>query len=1602
MSKLFVTLTRFGESKWYGRLFARVLLAITLVLISGYFRFVGINWDELHHLHPDERFLTMVATSLSPVDGGWKSYFDSSTSSLNPYNRGFGFFVYGTAPIFLVRYLAEWTNYFGVHLTNWWPASYIELGSGYDQIHLIGRIVSGICDVISGLTLYLIGALLYGRRVGFLASVLYAGTVALVQQAHFFTVDSMANLFVVIAMFFAVRIIKLEGIYNYILLGVVLGAAVASRINLISLIVLMPLATFCKYTNIKTSISVKTLPLLVFAKFILVGIVSLLVFRVLQPYAFVGPSVLDVQLNMQWVDNMFEIRGQMSGDVDFPPNHQWTDRKPLVFPLINMVRWGMGPALGVTAWFGVLLASLQIFRQKSRWVLHIVPVLWSLMYFIWQGTQWVKPIRYFLPVYPTLILLAAWILIEIIDFDPNRYFNKTAFLSNNLFVCARYMIVAGVVVSTLLYAFAFTRIYTRPVTRVSASDWIYQNVPGPFSVVIENENETNVQPLPMPAGFIYENGDSYSIMFTPKINGMISKVKIGHIGDVSNDDESEVFHVALSQVADRDDVLAEATLDADFASNSGRSVNFDFPVYVEKGVKYRLVSKAMDGGPISISGAQLVNESSWDDGLPLRVDGYDGYGGIYVGHNLELYWNDNESKREHIINTLDMGDYIIISSNRQYDSINRLPKRYPLTIAYYDALFSGKLGYEIVAEFASYPNLGNWIMSDQQAEEPFTVYDHPKVYIFKKTPIFSSLSVRTELERVDLNSVVWMTPKQVTQAPNALMLESDILSSQQKGGTWSKMFDRQSLLNTNHVFGVVTWWLLLLLFGWGMFPVTFLAFGSLSDRGYAISRIVSLLIVAWLTWLFASLRWLEFNRGTITAVIGLVVSLSVYIVITHYKKLTNWILENRGYILKIELLWLVLFVLDLFIRRANPDLWHPVYGGEKPMDFSYFNAVIKSTYFPPYDPWFSGGYINYYYFGYVIAAIPTKLLGILPAITYNLLVPTLFAMTGVGAFCVSYNLAVKIGYREKSGIRLSPLLAGYASAVLMVIMGNLGQPETVYKGMSRVIDNNSSELLVDGYQVPGFISGIYEVFANNKTVPIGTGEWYWNATRIIPHPVNESGPITEFPLFTFLYGDLHAHMLALPVTLAALVWSIAVVFGKGKVRSKVASVTHWALGGIVIGSLAATNTWDYPTYMLIGCCAIVWVYIDGRCRANNRMRFADSIGKLCLLVILASLFFLPYATWYGSSYTKLQIWRGSTTPILAYLQVHGLFLFLVVGYLIGETRIGMLSGSGNFFGNRNKFADTSIVSVLLLVIIAGLGLYVSGVVVAPLILGLVVWSISLMMMRGRSAGKRMCLGLTSVALLLTLFVECVRLDGDIGRMNTVFKFYLQVWTLFSVVGGVALAWTIGQTKKWKYGSRIIWYVPFLTLVLISISYTVLAISAKTRDRMAIASPGGLDGMDFMQYASYQDKGKSFALKADHDAISWMQDNVTGSPVIVEAHTPEYRWGSRYTVYTGLPGVVGWNWHQRQQRASTPPNLVTNRVEAINAFYTNDDIDEALTFLDRYSVKYVVVGEYELAYYPFEGLDKLRRMVDMDLLQVAYENDGVVIYEHSTESGTQVN
>lgn len=1572
------TLVRSGGSSVSGAMHA--FFMVVVMAVAAYLRFVGLNWDELQHLHPDERFLTMVETSIYPVENGWREYFDTANSTLNPHNQGYSFFVYGTAPIFAVRYLAQWISDSGLQLTDIGIQSSLAFGSRYDQIHLVGRAVSAFADTLSVLLLYFIGRQLYNRRVGLVAAVLAAISVALIQQSHFFTVDSFANLFVSLGLLFAARALHSKSAVNYACFGLALGVAMASRINTAPLALLIVLAELCRPVVGGSRVTGGL-------RLALAAGLAIAVFRIAQPYAFDGPSFLSIGLNEQWLNNIREIRTQMDGDVDFPPNHQWTDRSALIFPWKNMVFWGMGPALGLAAWTGFGWAGCRLLRRRAGSRQHLLPVVWSGLYFLWQGTQWVKPIRYFLPIYPTLILLGAWALWEVSNIQ--RMKNSSRLLSAASIVI--------VLVATALYAFSFSSIYTRPVTRVAASRWIYENLPGPFSVVIETAGGTIKQPVSMPVGFQYYDNQVNKQTFTAQTSGVITAVEIGHLGEAIPDAGVEIFTVSIQDSAGVNAHPSSATLMANLTSNTGHILPLQPPLSVVQGQSYRLLSQAVEGAPLTISGAQLINESSWDDGLPLRMNGYDAFGGIYVGHNLELYWDDDEGKRERMLDVLRQGDYILISSNRQHSSIPRLPTRYPLTIEYYDALFSGELGFELVTEFESRPALGTWQLSDQAAEEPFTVYDHPRVLIFRKTSNFSIERVRDILWSVDLSKVIWMNPKQATAAPTGLMLTAERAAEQRAGGTWSVMFDSNSVLNRMEWLGALAWWGGLLLLGWLLFPLVFLSLGALPDRGYAVSKIVALLLVGWTAWILSSVRLLPFTRGTIgLAVAGLAV-VSCAFAVHRVGELWRWITTHRRYILVLELVWLALFLVGLLIRWQNPDLWHPAYGGEKPMDFSYFNAVLRSTSFPPFDPWLSGGYINYYYFGYVIAAVPTKLLGITPGIAYNLLLPMLFAMTGTGAFCVVYNLTWRVhgGSLSRKSLHTLPLLGGIAAAALMVLLGNLGQPDTIAKGLEKVAATADEHVLPGMGAASEWATGLYHVALDRQTIPMGNGEWYWNATRIIPHPESEAVPITEFPLFTFLYGDLHAHMLALPLTLLVLAWSLAVVLGARRRADLSEGLLHWGVGGLAIGALGATNTWDLPTYMALGCMAVVWAQF----RRGNSLDYGMLLGavaRVALLMALSALFYRPYAIWYGAGYNAVELWRGSTTPLSAYLKIHGLFLFIIITFMVSETRLWMRFKTGKEFWLMKVLQSTHVIAISVLFLMIAL-LVLAGVQIAPLVLVILAWAIVLILRPQQTMEKQVALGLVIMALLLTVVVELVRLEGDISRMNTVFKFYLQAWTLLSVSAGTLLVSVWRQLPEWRPRNALLWVSGMVLLLLVAASYTLLASSAKMRDRMAPDAPHTLDGMAFMQFAEYHDRGQVIQLTSDYDAIRWMQESVSGSPVIVEAHTSEYKYGSRYTIYTGLPGVVGWNWHQRQQRAATTPTLVTDRVAAVNSFYRDADISAALEFLRQYDVRYVVVGEYERVYYPPAGLQKFERMVNAGLLDIAYANGDAVVYSHNAEA-----
>jgi uncharacterized membrane protein len=194
-----------------------------------------------------------------------------------------------------------------------------------------------------------------------------------------------------------------------------------------------------------------------------------------------------------------------------------------------------------------------------------------------------------------------------------------------------------------------------------------------------------------------------------------------------------------------------------------------------------------------------------------------------------------------------------------------------------------------------------------------------------------------------------------------------------------------------------------------------------------------------------------------------------------------------------------------------------------------------------------------------------------------------------------------------------------------------------------------------------------------------------------------------------------------------------------------------------------------------------------------------------------------------------------------------------------------------------------------------------------------------------------------------------------------------------------------------------WAGALAVLLALACLYPLLATPARVRDRFDPALGPGLDGEAFMSQAIAGDQGSQFALRGDAEAMRWLRERVAGSPVVIEASVPPYRWGSRVSIYTGLPTVVGWDWHQRQQRAALRTDAVGRRLEHVRAIYSAPDAESVLPILRRYQAEYVYVGPLERLYYPAAGLQKFD--ADRQHFQLVYQNPAVRIYRVSPPSPT---
>jgi len=1589
-------------------------LFLLVLLMAAALRSVGLNWDENQHLHPDERFLTMVESALQvktcqqrelpveicpPQSQRWLSlreYFDTKTSPLNPHNRGYGFFVYGTLPIFIVRYLAE------------------VLGqTGYDQVHLVGRQVSALADLGTILILYLVAKRLFSPKVALLSATFSALAVMQIQQSHFFTTDTTLVFFMSLALYLGIEIAlddlpktapatfppqagfgtpapqaglrvwyRDRVLWLSLGFGLALGMAMASKINAAAMAILLPLSFWTRAVRATNTVEGSLSLLKHWGKgllaifedgrvllYLFLGALStLLAFRVFQPYAFDGWG-----LNPLWVSNLRELAAQSSGDADVPFALQWARRSHL-FSAQNLTLWGLGLPLGLTAWAGFLLLLRHILRGRWEW---FVLWSWTAIYFTWQSLAFNPTMRYQLPIYPWLELMAAWFLLEGLPQALQRFRRWGAVWSALLLI--------GVILGTFAWALAFVSIYTRPHTRVAATRWIYANIPGPINLRIRTARGLYQQPLAF--GGMVTNTEQV-LPFIAEASGQLEEMYFPHIAAPSAPQTLNLI-LSLEPGAPPEQSLGAFTLSGDWIPRSDvrgaeAHLRLPQPLQIEQGRTYYLRISA--SGNLQLSGATLINESSWDDGLPLRLGRYDGFGGIYRGLNLEIYWDDNLEKVNRFAETLDQGDYILITSNRQWASLPRLPERYPLTSFYYRALigcpparnviecynvaqpgmFQGQLGFDLVAVFESFPQLGPWRINDQFAEEAFTVYDHPKVLIFQKRPDYDAARVRQILGSVDLSNVVHLTPKQASRY-KSLLLPPDLLEIQRAGGTWSELFRYEWWQNRYPWLGLLLWYAFLFLLGILNYPWVRHILPGLEDRGYALARTFGLVLFAWLAWMAGSLG-MPVTRTSLGLILGLLVAASLAAVWFEWAQLRAEIKAHWRSFLRLEGVFLLFFLIDLLIRLGNPDLWHPAKGGERPMDFSYFNAVLKSTVFPPYDPWFAGGYINYYYYGFVLVGMPVKLLGIVPSIAYNFILPSLFALVAVSAFAILWNMLEK----QENSLRW---MAGLSGSAFMVLLGNLGTIRMVYQGLQRLAAPNGVIEGANLLQRLGWaLSGFFKTLSG-MPLPFVRGDWYWLPSRVIPAP-GDVEPITEFPFFTFLYSDLHAHMIVLILTTFLLAWVVSLM------RHGKADWRLWLGGVLVAGALRPTNTWDVYTFIPLAMLALIYV----EARRGRWQGIAWAIG----FYLVARLLYAPYDHWFGQAYGQVQLWKGTRTPLSSYLTHWGVFLFFLILWMGDETRDWLATTP---LSALQRLRPYQAWLELGLALAAALWLYLllSGVSVAWIAWPMALWVLVLLFKPRLSELQRLALFMVGTALMLTLLVEGMVLVGDIGRMNTVFKLYLQAWTLFSLSAAAAFAWLLPRVPSWSEFWRNLFQGGAVLLLSGALLYPLTATVDKISDRMAPQAPHSLDSMNYMRYAQYADFGVTMNLEEDYQAIRWLQDHVQGSPVIVEANCPEYRWCTRMTIYTGLPGVIGWNWHQRQQRALWTDARVPQRVEEVHLFYNTTDAQAARSFLKAYQVRYIILGQLERAAYPGEGLNKFEQYNGIYWRSV-YRQGNTVIYE----------
>ncbi|MDO8615325.1 MAG: DUF2298 domain-containing protein [Dehalococcoidia bacterium] len=784
------------------------------------------------------------------------------------------------------------------------------------------------------------------------------------------------------------------------------------------------------------------------------------------------------------------------------------------------------------------------------------------------------------------------------------------------------------------------------------------------------------------------------------------------------------------------------------------------------------------------------------------------------------------------------------------------------------------------------------------------------------------------------------------------------------------------------------WWFSLEVLGAITFPVAFAFFGGLKDRGYTLAKFVGLVLVGYTLWLSATLGLLPNSRGSVIFLLLLFAIVGLGMAGRYRQELQTYIRENWRFLLLVEILFAVSFFGAVWVRSFINVIGHT----EQPMDVALLSSLVRDSSIPPNDPWLSGNEMNYYYFGYFIAAMQTELTGVGSIIGYNLALALVMALAAVAAFGIVYNLAASgswdaVARPVRGWLKYGAVAAGLLGVVTLLIFSN-------YLGVAELaavhgLDWHALYKWVD-------VGGLDGPRESSAWYP--TENWWWfRSARIFP--AGTPDVITEFPFFSFLLGDLHPHFMAIPFLLltVAIAWNIFAVNDDG--ASAWRRPAGFLLMLILVGGVGFVHTVNLPVALVL----LVVVFALRQFRKPGRVGRGALVSVALfggLLSLGSLLVYLPFYWSYETPASGILTTGGpATKPFHLFIQ-WGLFLLLITAlavYAISRHRQGWRFSLGQVAAAAGVALAPLLAWALLHPIIgSGGSSAAAGSGAGWLTLAWLTATLALLVLavvRNVSPAPEdegdtaILFGLAIAALALLVlvgselfFIKDVFV-GNLPRLNTVFKGWYVAWLLLAL--GSAFA-GYSLLRDWRPRgplSRIPYGVFVGSAVLLLLGGLVYPVTGTLARTEGLSTPSTLDGLAFL---------KSFR-PGEYEAIQWLRGNIEGTPVLMEAPGDSFTEFSRRSAYTGLPTVLGWAGHENQWRGSFAPQ--GTRREDIDTAYNTTDIQEAIAILDKYDVEIVYVGYLEREKYDPAGLEKFRRF-----MRVAFENDEATIYErHAAQS-----